>query len=273
MILRFLPAAKTAGFLLAMPLVFALVACGRPDGSNHPQVQSPFLLATAMPTSIVTVGIGDASDPGSLALPTSTPAPTATSVAEAQIAEAVSTGIQFFDTFDSSGRQPLNGRLPDVSPISAVWSAVPGQWQLRGTHVGPGFRAPETFIAIIEPGISSNTIEIEAARLSGELGIVFRYESEADWYAARHNGRALIIERLIAGTLTELSRGDSEWTESGRTRTLAVIDAGNRIDVSLDGVTVASAEAADSPPNSRIGILSRESADNQFHSISIFGNQ
>ena len=277
--LMFLATAKTAGVLLGMTSIFAFVACSRPDGSNDPQVQSPFLLPSPTPTPIVagvTGASGDVPDPGSASLPTSTPAPpapTATSVTQAEIARAAATGIQFFDTFDSSSRQPLTGRLPDISPIAATWSAVPGQWQLRGTHVGPGFRAPETFIAIIEPGISINAIEIEAARLSGELGIVFRYESEVDWYAARHTGRALIIERLIAGTLTELSRGDSEWTESGRARTLAVIDAGDRIDALLDGVTVTSVDIADSPSKSRIGILSRESADNQFHSISILGDQ
>lgn len=253
LILRFLPAAKTAGFLLAMPLVFALVACSRPDGSNHPQVQSPFLLPTAVPTSII---IG---------------------VTEAQIAEAASAGIQFFDTFDfsgvSSGRRPLSGRLPDLSPIAAVWSAIPDQWELRGTHVGPGFRAPETIVAIVETGVSGATIEIQAARLSGELGIVFRYESEDDWYAVRLDGQSLVIERLIGGALTELSRGDLEWAPSSRTRTLSVIDAGNRIETFLDGVKVTSIDSVEPPPGTRVGILSRDSDDNQFHSISVSSDQ
>ena len=257
--IRFLRKAVTAGVVLAMPLVLAAAACSRPDGANHPQVQSPVLLRS---TSL---------------LPTPLPTSFITGFTQAQIAEAASAGIQFFDTFDfsgdSSGRQPLSGRSPDLSPITAVWSATPGQWQLRGTHVGPGIRASETIIAIIDTGVSADTIEIEAARLSGELGIVFRYESEDDWYAARHNGQSLVIERLIEGILTELSRNDSEWLPSSRTKTLSVIDVGDRIETLLDGVKVTSADSAGPPASTRVGILSRDSDDNQFRSISVSGDQ
>jgi hypothetical protein len=169
------------------------------------------------------------------------------------------------DNFTGNG-QSVSGRVPNAAPTDkSIWT-TPGstEWRVQNDAAILKAELQQDSRAVIDAGQSRNWVRVQASRENGSVGLVTRYQDEANWIMAWFDGESAVIGEQVGGVFRELGRQTFDWPESSSLRYLDLLDNGSVIALFVAGQEIVRVQVAINDDGRGVGLFSKGSSKNQF---------
>jgi hypothetical protein len=161
------------------------------------------------------------------------------------------------DRFRDQPDLPLADHDPDIDEVGGGWLPA-GDWRISQSPPDSVRNKTGLDLAAIA-SLDAQIPEIDLSAVlthpdaDSHIGLVFRYVDQQNHFRAVHDGKRLLLQKVVAGQETTLARKEVKWKE-GEARTLLVRVKGNQIAVFLDEKRILGASDAALAGNLRAGL-------------------
>lgn len=183
------------------------------------------------------------------------------------------------------------GRLPPSWVASQTGEGAGSSWKVTADSTSPshtGYALAQTakgpnqvynIATAKDSSFLNGTIQVQLKCIAGELdqggGLVWRYQDANNYYICRFNPLEdnFRLYKVIQGKRVQLATKEELTPPKGRWHSVQVKHIGNKIECSLDGVKLLSAEDDAIKKPGRIGLWTKADAQTHFDALEVTSNK
>ncbi|NQW16307.1 MAG: hypothetical protein HQ478_02360 [Chloroflexi bacterium] len=185
-------------------------------------------------------------------------------------ASAAGPPITVKDKFNGGGTTQLEAHTPNDDLVGGGWSEAVGDWKVSKGAAFEITGEQTPYYAIVDSTFYNFDLNVDITYPgNSDVGLLFRYQDEDNWFGLIYTGKKLEIWRTVNGETDVLDKSSYEWA-AGESHILNLSVEDDVIEGSIDGTEAEVAKSDLSLQfNSRVGLYFQRDNATRFHDFEV----